>query len=124
MIVLTAGPVGRDKLLRTIQYFARFLTFYLHRKGHGAARVAMWASVKSQLGLTRKLMRVGKNVEHFKAAGEVADKKGMDPILRYCAVGRQLGYGTYLTFDSLAYVSFPAFGMIVSLVDCGANYRL
>lgn len=64
----------------------------------------MWAAIKNQLGLTRKLMRVGKNVEHFKTAGEIADRKGMDPILRYCAVGRQLGYGTYLTFDAMHYL--------------------
>ena len=33
------------------------------------------------------------------------DAKGMDPLLRYCAVGRQLGYAGYLTFDMITYVS-------------------
>ena len=33
------------------------------------------------------------------------DAKGMDPVLRYCAVGRQLGYAGYLTFDMITYVS-------------------
>jgi peroxin-11B len=46
-------------------------------------------------------MRVGKNVEHFKAAGEGVDKRGVDPITRYLSVGRQIGYGGYLTFDAL-----------------------
>lgn len=49
-------------------------------------------------------MRVGKNVEHFKEAGRVAGAKSMDPVLRYCAVGRQLGYGVYLTLDSIHYL--------------------
>ena len=44
-------------------------------------------------------MRVGKNVEHFKAAATAADAKGMDPVLKYCAVGRQLGYAIYLSLD-------------------------
>lgn len=33
------------------------------------------------------------------------DSKGMDPVLRYCAVGRQLGYAVYLSLDIVAYVS-------------------
>lgn len=34
-----------------------------------------------------------------------ADSKNMDPVLKYCAVGRQLGYGVYLTLDAVTYVS-------------------
>lgn len=49
-------------------------------------------------------MRVGKNVEHFKAAALAADQRGGDPVLKYLAVGRQLGYGGYLTFDAIAYL--------------------
>jgi peroxin-11B len=33
-----------------------------------------------------------------------ADSKNMDPVLKYCAVGRQLGYATYLSLDTLTYV--------------------
>jgi len=46
-------------------------------------------------------MRFGKFVEHFKAAAVAADAKAMDPVLRYFAVGRQLGYAGYLTLDSI-----------------------
>ena len=49
-------------------------------------------------------MRIGKNIEHFKAAAEASDSKHMDAVLKYCAVGRQLGYGMYLSFDALTYV--------------------
>ena len=34
-----------------------------------------------------------------------ADAKTMDPVLRYCAIGRQLGYATYLSLDAVTYVS-------------------
>lgn len=46
---------------------------------------------------------MGKNVEHFKAASVALDAKSgpvaADPILKYLTVGRQLGYGLYLSFD-------------------------
>jgi len=60
--------------------------------------------MKKHFGFSRKLLRVGKNVEHLKAAAVAADSKGMDPVLKYCAVGRQLGYATYLTLDTVTYV--------------------
>lgn len=67
--------------------------------------------MKKQFGLTRKLLRVGKNIEHFKAAAIALDSKpgvagapGSDPVLKYLAVGRQLGYGVYLSFDMLTYL--------------------
>jgi hypothetical protein len=49
-------------------------------------------------------MRLGKFVEHFKAAALAADSKQLDPIVKYLAVGRQLGYAFYMTFDALTYV--------------------
>ena len=48
-------------------------------------------------------MRIGKFIEHFKAAARAADSKTMEPVMRYLAVGRQLGYGFYLFLDTLTY---------------------
>jgi len=48
-------------------------------------------------------MRIGKFVEHFKAAARAADSKSMEPIMKYLAVGRQLGYAFYLFCDTLTY---------------------
>jgi len=53
-------------------------------------------------------MRVGKFVEHFRAAAVAADAKNMDPVLRYFAVGRQLGYAGYLTLDNLTILDATA----------------
>ncbi|KAI1866873.1 uncharacterized protein JN550_007420 [Neoarthrinium moseri] len=94
-----ATTVGRDKLLRTLQYFSRFYAWYLFRTNGSKAEIAPFEAIKKQFGLTRKLLRVGKNVEHLKAAATAADSKSLDPVLRYAAVGRQLGYAGYLTFD-------------------------
>ncbi|CCU76050.1 peroxisomal biogenesis factor (PEX11) [Blumeria hordei DH14] len=99
-----ATTAGRDKLLRTIQYFARFYAWYLFRKNRSPSDIAPFEAIKKQFGLARKLMRVGKNIEHFKAASIAADAKNLDPIIKYCAIGRQLGYAGYLTLDSLTYL--------------------
>lgn len=97
--------VGRDKLLRTLQYFSRFYAWYLFRTNNPARLVAPYEAIKKQFGFTRKTLRLGKNVEHFKAAAVAADSKNMDPVLKYCAVGRQLGYAMYLSLDAVTYVS-------------------
>lgn len=96
--------LGRDKVLRFVQYLSRFLSFYLYRKGYSANAIAPFDAIKKQFGMTRKLMRVGKNMESFKAAAVAADEKSIDPVLRYTAVGRHLGYAGYLTLDSIHYL--------------------
>jgi len=94
-----ATTVGRDKLLRTVQYFARFYAWYLLRTNQPKAAIQPWETAKKQFGLVRKVLRAGKNVEHLKAAAVAADNKNADPVLRYAAVGRQLGYFGYLSLD-------------------------
>ncbi|KAL9135204.1 MAG: hypothetical protein Q9175_003608 [Cornicularia normoerica] len=99
-----ATTVGRDKLLRTLQYFSRFYAWYLFRTNNPARLIAPHEAIKKQFGLARKTLRLGKNVEHFKAAALAADSKNMDPVLKYCAVGRQLGYAMYLSLDAVTYL--------------------
>ncbi|KAL8905343.1 MAG: hypothetical protein Q9207_002691 [Kuettlingeria erythrocarpa] len=100
-----ATTVGRDKLLRTLQYFSRFYAWYLFRTNSPPRVIAPFEAIKKQFGLTRKALRLGKNVEHFKAAAAAMDDtKNRDEFLRYCAVGRQLGYALYLTLDIATYV--------------------
>lgn len=48
-------------------------------------------------------MRLTKFIEHFKAAALASDAKTSDPIVKYLAVGRQLGYAFYLLLDNLTY---------------------
>lgn len=96
--------VGRDKVLRTLQYFSRFYAWYLFRTNSPARIIAPFEAIKKQFGLARKALRLGKNIEHFKSAVVAIDSKGVDPVLRYCAIGRQLGYAAYLSLDAITYV--------------------
>jgi peroxin-11B len=95
-----ATTAGRDKVFRTIQYIARFYAWYLARVGKRLDLSTRYSSLKKQLGLVRKLLRVGKNVEHFKAAAMAFDNGSTDSFIRYTTVGRQLSYFIYLTADS------------------------
>ncbi|KAI0867456.1 peroxisomal biogenesis factor 11 [Hypoxylon argillaceum] len=103
-----ATTTGRDKVLRLLQYFARFYAWYLLRTNATRAEVAPYEGIKKSFGQARKLLRVGKNVEHLKAAAVAFDSltssspssKG-DPVLKYAALGRQIGYAGYLTADML-----------------------
>lgn len=49
-------------------------------------------------------MRLGKFVEHFKAAAIAYDSKQPDPVLKFLAITRQIGYGFYLLLDNICYV--------------------
>src|SRR5213078_3863321 len=97
----------RDKILRTLQYFSRFYAWYLYRTNHPPAAIAPFNAIKTQFGLARKIMRIGKFVEHFKAASELYDAtakmsvNGGDQVVQYLQILRQLGYGIYLTCDML-----------------------
>ncbi|KAF4978306.1 hypothetical protein FZEAL_5279 [Fusarium zealandicum] len=93
--------LGRDKLMRVFQYFARFYAWYLLRTNGTPDKIAPWNTTKKQFSLMRKVFRAGKFVEHFKAAAVASDAKAMDPVLRYTAVGRQLGYAGYLACDAI-----------------------
>lgn len=99
-----ATTVGRDKALRLVQYFSRFLAWYLYRTNHPQTTIAPFEAAKKTFGSVRKAMRLGKFIEHLKAAAVAADAKNMDPVLRYLAIGRQLGYAAYLSLDNIYYL--------------------
>ncbi|CRG84068.1 hypothetical protein PISL3812_01407 [Talaromyces islandicus] len=105
-----ATTLGRDKVLRTLQYFARFYSWYLFRTNNTKAAIAPWDALKKQFGLTRKVLRAGKFVEHLKAAAVAFDNKNpADPVLKNLAIGRQLGYAGYLGLDVLTLVDALGF---------------
>jgi len=96
--------VGRDKALRLVQYLSRFLAWYTLRTNSPQTTVVQWSKLKANLGLVRKAMRIGKFVEHFRAAATAYDSKTLDPVIRFCTTGRQLGYGAYMLTDTLTYL--------------------
>jgi peroxin-11B len=77
----------------------------LYRTNKPQSAIDPYNAVKKQFGTTRKIMRIGKFIEHLKAAAIAFDNKSpVDPVLRYLAVGRQLGYAGYLTLDAVTVI--------------------
>ncbi|KPI39213.1 Peroxisomal membrane protein PMP27 [Cyphellophora attinorum] len=100
-----ATTIGRDKVLRTIQYFSRFYAWYLYRTNNPERLIQPWATLKVQFALVRKVLRAGKFVEHVRAGSELYDAasktRSGDQITAYLQILRQVGYAGYLFFDML-----------------------
>lgn len=54
LIKFLGTVTGRDKAYRTVQYFARFFSWYLSRNGYAKETVAKWNALKGTLGTSRK----------------------------------------------------------------------
>ncbi|KAI9445229.1 peroxisomal biogenesis factor 11 [Lactarius indigo] len=95
--------LGRDKIYRAAQYFARFYAWYLISKGFKVEAVR-WNALKGHLATARKLLRLGKPLEHLQAALRAAQSTG-DFKEQLTTIARQLSYFGYLTYDAVAWVS-------------------
>lgn len=85
--------VGREKLCRLVQYFARFYAFYLFRNGAPKDTIQRWVNLKTHLGNGRKFFRLLKPVE-FAQTG-VKSLSIRDEVLRFTAVAKQTGMFFY-----------------------------
>ncbi|KAI6044947.1 peroxisomal biogenesis factor 11 [Pisolithus marmoratus] len=95
--------LGRDKLYRAIQYFSRFLAWYLQSRGQ-KLEATRWTALKNHLALARKLMRLGKPVEHLQAALRAAQTAG-DISEQLATIGRQISYFGYLVYDAVVWAN-------------------
>ncbi|KAI0094615.1 peroxisomal biogenesis factor 11 [Irpex rosettiformis] len=99
--------VGRDKTYRAVQYFARFLAWFLLSKGE-KINAARWNALKSHLALGRKLMRLGKPLEHLQSALKATTASG-PAVEQLTTIGRQLAYFGYLSNDALVWANSVKF---------------
>ncbi|EGO00503.1 hypothetical protein SERLA73DRAFT_181134 [Serpula lacrymans var. lacrymans S7.3] len=104
---LGGTTLGRDKLYRTVQYFARFLAWFLLSRGQ-KLQAARWNALKTHLATGRKLMRLGKPMEHLQAALR-AIKPTPEMSEQLTTVGRQLAYFGYLTYDAVIWANSAKF---------------
>ncbi|EMD41747.1 hypothetical protein CERSUDRAFT_79384 [Gelatoporia subvermispora B] len=99
--------LGRDKLYRAVQYFARFLAWALLSRGL-KIEAARWNALKSHLALARKLLRLGKPLEHLQAVMRALQTSG-ETGEQIATIGRQLGYFGYLTLDTFVWANTVKF---------------
>ncbi|PPQ89407.1 hypothetical protein CVT25_002225 [Psilocybe cyanescens] len=95
--------LGRDKTYRAIQYFARFYAWYFTAKGE-KLDAARWTALKGHLGTARKLLRLGKPLEHLQAALRATFSAG--PVEEtITTIARQIGYFGYLSYDAIVWAN-------------------
>ncbi|KAG9094183.1 Peroxisomal membrane protein PMP27 [Ceratobasidium sp. UAMH 11750] len=109
-IKVLATTLGRDKLYRTVQYFARFLAWFLLARGF-KLEAARWNSLKAALASGRKLMRLFKPLEHLQAALRASQLSSLRayPIDQYTTIARQLSYAGYLSLDAIVWLNSVRF---------------
>ncbi|KAJ3475448.1 hypothetical protein NLI96_g11827 [Meripilus lineatus] len=106
-VKVAATTVGRDKLYRAVQYFARFLAWFLGARGY-KIQAARWNALKSHLALGRKLMRLGKPVENLQ--GALRAFYGSSPAAeQILTIAKQLSYFGYLSHDALVWANTVKF---------------
>ncbi|KAI3660247.1 hypothetical protein MP638_005110 [Amoeboaphelidium occidentale] len=94
----SATTVGRDKLYRLVQYFSKYLAFYLQASGTlEKSTIEKLTRLSSAVGLARKLFRVGKPIDFFQTIMKSVNIK--DDVIRYCVVGRSTFLAGWLTLD-------------------------
>ncbi|TDL28390.1 peroxisomal biogenesis factor 11 [Rickenella mellea] len=98
-----ATTLGRDKLYRAVQYFSRFLAWFLVTRGY-TVQGARWNALKNALASGRKLMRLAKPLEHLQAALK-ASHSFKNTGEGVTTIARQLGYAGYLSYDAVAWAS-------------------
>ncbi|KAK7064121.1 peroxisomal biogenesis factor [Favolaschia claudopus] len=96
-----ATTLGRDKAYRAVQNFARFYAWLLISRGN-KVDAARWTALKSHLGTARKLLRLGKPMEHLQAALRAA-LTSAPPLEQITTIARQIAYFLYLTLDALSW---------------------
>ncbi|EIN14166.1 peroxisomal biogenesis factor 11 [Punctularia strigosozonata HHB-11173 SS5] len=102
---LSSTTLGRDKIYRAVQYFARFYAWLLISRGK-SVDAARWNALKAHLALGRKLMRLGKPMEHLQAALRIPGGFRGEEVT---SIGRQLCYFGYLTYDALIWANAVKF---------------
>ncbi|KAF8526421.1 peroxisomal biogenesis factor 11 [Gautieria morchelliformis] len=98
---LWATTAGRDKTYPAVQYFARFLAWYLIRRGN-TVQGARWNNLKSSLASGRKLMRLFKPLENLQAALRAVQSSN-NFLEQITTIGRHLAYFGYLSYDMIVW---------------------
>ncbi|KAJ3001587.1 Peroxisomal membrane protein PMP27 [Thoreauomyces humboldtii] len=90
--------VGRDKIHRFVQYFTRFLVWHGQRNGYEKETLTRMTNLMAALGSTRKLMRVGRQVEFARTIQKASLLK--DDVARVTLTVKQVFLALWLAHDS------------------------
>ncbi|TPX37108.1 hypothetical protein SmJEL517_g00900 [Synchytrium microbalum] len=95
--------VGRDRINKFAQFSAQFLEWYLKREGADKDVIEKITKLKTHLGIARKLMNVGRQLEMLRGAQKAWGVK--DPVVRFTTAGKLSGLALWLTYDNLGWAN-------------------
>lgn len=90
---------GREKILRLLQYFVRFLRYWKFRSSISPELAILLPSLQRFFTMARKPLRVLKPLNHLKSLSICVSDELSDPILRYTEALKQFGLMLFFALD-------------------------
>ncbi|KAI8820810.1 peroxisomal biogenesis factor 11 [Fimicolochytrium jonesii] len=103
LVKYLSTATGRDRIHRFVQYFSRFLVWHGQRNGYDKDLLARLTNLMGALGQTRKLMRVGRQVEFLRTIQKAAGLK--DDVTRLTTIVKNTFLSLWLAHDTCQWVS-------------------
>eukprot|EP00057_Strongylocentrotus_purpuratus_P020376 XP_011674850.1 PREDICTED: peroxisomal membrane protein 11B isoform X1 [Strongylocentrotus purpuratus] len=105
---------GRDKFYRTCQYGSRLVWWCVQESKRDPDLVKKLQGLDSHLSTSRKLLRIGKSVEFFRAAQKSVHLS--DPFLQFTITFANINKASYLLIDHLLWMHR------IGLVEVNSKY--
>ncbi|CAG9996084.1 unnamed protein product [Clonostachys byssicola] len=94
-----ATTLGRDKLLRLVQYASQVCSWFFRMQGLDPAG---FNRIKGHMSLTRKILRLGKTIDFWFAALDTAKRAGttVSAAPQFASIAQSLALMCYCTLDA------------------------
>lgn len=119
LVKFASSTEAREKLLRLLQYFVRFLRALKFQQILTPQLTSLLPSLQATFTLARKPLRASKPLNHLKAFSICISDQLSDPILRYSEALKQFGLFFFLSFDTIQWIK-----MLGLLGGKGVNDKL
>ncbi|KAI8848330.1 peroxisomal biogenesis factor 11 [Chytridium lagenaria] len=116
LVKFLSTTVGRDRINRFVQYFSRYLAWQL-QNGTNKDLIEKLVKLQGAIGLTRKVMRTGRQVEFYRTIVKSTGVK--DKIVRYTTVSKNIFLSLWLALDTLQWLHNTGINKLDSIKDIG-----
>ncbi|KAJ3124552.1 Peroxisomal membrane protein PMP27 [Nowakowskiella sp. JEL0407] len=98
---------GRDKLYRFVQFYSRFLSWYLQRVNAPKDAIESYARLSAAVAQTRKLLQFGKQLELLRGIQKAFTIK--DEIIKSTTIAKNFCMAIWLSYDFLQWIHSVGF---------------
>lgn len=104
LLKFTSGVESREKLLRLLQYFVRFLRYVRFHSVLTPDFIRLLPELQKAFTVARKPLRCLKPLNHFKLFAICMNDELSDSILRYSEALKQFGLFGFFSFDAIQWL--------------------